>query len=86
MQHTQLTQQVRDLVHSELGQLGMGEEEPHETILLANGHYAGRRFEAACGTAIWFLEEGQLKVYGENGQMVKTIRLHAHSAPAARAA
>jgi hypothetical protein len=86
MQHTQLTDQVRDIVRTELSKFGLAEDEPHETILIAHGYYAGRRFEAACGYALWFLEEGQIKVYRAGGKLVKTLGLTSAPRDLARAA
>jgi hypothetical protein len=86
MLHTQLTERVRELVRAELGQLGLGEEEPLETILIAQGHYAGRRFEATCGYALWFLEESQVKIYRAGGELAKSVRLMSLMKEVARAA
>jgi len=86
MLHTQLTQQVRHLVRAALSDLGLpADEELHETILITHGHYSGRRFEAECGHAVWFLEEGQIKVFDTSGKLHQTLRLPA-SESAKRAA
>jgi hypothetical protein len=86
MLHTQLTERVRELVRSELSQWGLDGEEPHETILIAQGHYAGRRFEASCGYALWFLEESQVKIYRASGELAKSVRLGSGVQDMARAA
>jgi len=33
-----------------------------------DGHYCGRRFEAEGAHAVWFLEENQIKVVGNDGR------------------
>ncbi|HTN75351.1 MAG TPA: hypothetical protein VL096_08895 [Pirellulaceae bacterium] len=38
-----------------------------ESILIRQGAYCGRRFQAADGSAVWFVEEAQLKFYDATG-------------------
>ncbi len=42
----------------------------NETILIRDGHYCGRRFQAEHGHAVWFLEENLIKVYLSDGQVI----------------
>ena len=44
-----------------------------ETILVQNGYYCGRRFTCNELHAVWFVEEGELKFYGEDGTVFKVI-------------
>jgi hypothetical protein len=77
MNHNELAQSVRELVHAQLSVLG----EPHaasgepirETVLIRGGAYCGRRFESTAGHAIWFIEEGQIKFYSAEGRLVATL-------------
>ena len=75
MRHLQLTDTVRRLVAEAFTDLGMllGDE-LRETILIRDGGYCGRRFETDQATAIWFVEEGQLKVYRADGTLAQVIQ------------
>ena len=41
----------------------------HETILIRNGSYCGRRFGLMGFSLVWFHEEGQVKLYAPNGTL-----------------
>lgn len=41
-----------------------------ETILIRNEFYCGRRFFTPNHHAIWFIEEDELKIYHENGELL----------------
>ncbi|MFO0912729.1 MAG: hypothetical protein U0795_07215 [Pirellulales bacterium] len=63
--------------------------EIQESLLIRNGHYCGQKLVYAGWTVIWFVEEGQLKVFGPDGQLERVCRLTPtpqHTAPARRAA
>jgi hypothetical protein len=77
-----MTEFVRNLVAQTFTQLGVdGRDELRETILIRDGNYCGRRFEAEGGAAVWFVEEGQIKFYGTDGSVIRVI--DAEAAPAA---
>ena len=42
-------------------------ENCRETILIREGHYCGRRFDFGPWQAVWFVEEGEIKVYDPEG-------------------
>ena len=66
MQHAELTDLVRQLIADSFEKIGaMDEEGLHETILIRGGYYCGRRFKANNHEAIWFIEEKQIKFYGD---------------------
>ena len=65
---------VREIILNMLPELGMDSADFCETILIRDGHYAGRRFEFAGGRAIWFVNEDQVKFYSESA-LLKTLRL-----------
>ncbi len=41
----------------------------HETTLIRNGSYCGRRFGLMGFSLVWFQEEGQIKLYAPNGTL-----------------
>jgi hypothetical protein len=46
-----------------------------ESILIRQGVYCGRRFQAARGYAIWFVEENQIKVFEDGGKLVEVLQV-----------
>jgi hypothetical protein len=73
--HNQLTAHVRQLVYETFREFGLpSDAAPQETILVRDGLYCGRRFDAAGLHAIWFLEEGLIKVYGPEGLLKQIHR------------
>jgi hypothetical protein len=44
-----------------------------ETLLIRNGQYCGHRYQNDRLTAVWFLEENQLKVYDEAGHVLRVV-------------
>jgi hypothetical protein len=75
MRHFRLTDSVRQQVADAFAQIGMpAEGEVRETILIRDGSYCGRRFEAEEASAIWFVEENQIKVFGADGSLVRVIQ------------
>jgi hypothetical protein len=74
MHHAQMTESVRRLVSQTFAELGVAPEgELRETILIRDGSYCGRRFENDHATAIWFVEEDQLKVYHADGSVARVL-------------
>ncbi|MBM4005021.1 MAG: hypothetical protein FJ295_17325 [Planctomycetes bacterium] len=69
MTHLEQVDRVREWVRTHFASMGAGELEIDETILIRNGHYCGRRFQAGGLRAIWFLEEDQIKFYGRDGRV-----------------
>jgi len=45
----------------------------HETILIRDGFFCGRRFQWESHTAVWFAEEQQIKFYGPDGALCERI-------------
>ncbi|MCI0359203.1 MAG: hypothetical protein L0211_12050 [Planctomycetaceae bacterium] len=69
-----MTDRVRSLVFQAFAELGQAEPEPmRETILIRDGCYCGRRFETDAATAVWFLEENQVKVYQADGTLAQVL-------------
>ncbi len=75
MHHAQLTVTVRELVAETFAELGVADlSDLRETILIKGGGYCGRRFETDAATAIWFVEEDQLKVFWGDGTLARVIQ------------
>jgi hypothetical protein len=41
-----------------------------ESVLIVDGFYAGRRFDAGNYRAVWFMEEDQLKIHAAGGELL----------------
>jgi hypothetical protein len=70
MRHSELLNQIRGRVCRAFAAMGVESTDMSETILIRDGHYCGRRFQAEHGHAVWFLEENQIKVYLSDGQVI----------------
>lgn len=84
MNHYHLTETVRDRVRKILGQMGADPEDHlSETVLIRDGHYCGRRFEIDGMSAVWFIEENQIKCFCQDGSLhsvVDAVDDHRHVA------
>jgi hypothetical protein len=40
-----------------------------ESLLIRDGCYCGRKFQASSCSLVWFVEEKQIKVYGPDGTL-----------------
>lgn len=82
MPHALVSSEIRRLVNAMFAELDMSAgAEPRETILIRDGHYCGRRFDAENGHAVWFMEEEQIKFFRADGRLARVIE--AIAAPAA---
>ena len=82
-----VTQSVRQMVVQTLKDLGLsGSDDLEETILIRDGIYCGRRFDAHDGHAIWFVEEEQLKFFRADGSVARVIEPIMRGAPTLRSA
>lgn len=74
MPHHTVTSAIRQQVIQGFVEFGAAQsDELRETILVRDGNYCGRRFESDAGTAIWFFEEGQVKVYRADGTLAQVL-------------
>jgi hypothetical protein len=65
---------VRRIVTDTFGAIGLSDgPEPQETILIRDGAYCGRRFDASRGHAVWFVEEEQIKFFRADGSMACVV-------------
>ena len=70
MQIAHLTEEVRRHTRRRLEGLGANlGAELVETILIRNGYYCGRRFECDGFSAVWFVEEHELKIHDRDGRV-----------------
>jgi hypothetical protein len=73
--HADLTETIRRHVAATFVELGLSRgAEPRETILIREGAYCGRRFDAEDGHAVWFIEEGQVKFYRVDGSLARSTQ------------
>ena len=64
MPHAQRVDEIRRQVTETFARMEVpGPDQFRESILIRNGSYCGRRFEAESAFAIWFLEEDEVKFY-----------------------
>lgn len=74
MNHYHVTEQVRTRVRQILAGMGADEDAPlEETVLIRDGHYCGRRFESDGMSAVWFIEENQIKSFSQDGALHSVV-------------
>jgi hypothetical protein len=44
-----------------------------ETTLIRNGSYCGRRFSLSGYSIIWFIDEQQVKLFGRDGGLIRSM-------------
>ena len=70
MPYPHLTQEVRRHTRRHLEELGAAPgAEIVETILIRDGYYCGRRFECDGYSAVWFVDENELKIHERDGRV-----------------
>ena len=76
MDFVPLLEQIRVLVCRTFAELGgPADRMPRETVLIRDGYFCGRRFEADGFHAVWFTEEHEIKFYDRAGAMVRAVAL-----------
>ena len=74
MTHAEATDSVRRLIADVFQQLRLSDADAtRESLLIREGNYCGRRFEADRGHALWFFEEDQVKVFGTDSRVLRVI-------------
>lgn len=77
MNHYQLTELVRARVRTLFAEMGAMQgpvDEPmDEAVLIRDGHYCGRRFEMCGNSAVWFIEENQIKCFTQEGALHSVV-------------
>lgn len=46
-----------------------------ETTLIRDGAYCGRKFTLSGYSIIWFIDEQQIKLFGQNGSLLQSMSL-----------
>ncbi len=46
-----------------------------ETTLIRDGAYCGRKFSLSGYSIIWFIDEQQIKLFGQNGSLLQSMPL-----------
>ena len=60
--------QIRSLICQTFAELGgTTDRMPREAVLIRDGYFCGRRFEADGLQAVWFTEENEIKFYDRDG-------------------
>ncbi len=71
MHHAHLTEEIRQHARRRLEEMGAAPQaDLVETILIRDGYYCGRRFSCDGFSAVWFVEETQVKFYHRDGRVV----------------
>jgi hypothetical protein len=85
---SQSIETIRDFIQNLFQQAGAEANSPtHEALLIRDGYYCGRKFECDGLQAIWFIEEHQIKLYGQNGHLQSCeVPRHLELAPVAQRA
>ncbi len=74
MQHAELLESIRQLARDAFSNLGAQVPvEISENILIRDEMYCGRRFQCGELHAIWFVEEDEIKIYGDSGALVRVM-------------
>jgi hypothetical protein len=67
---------IRDLVHRTVQDLGLVDLHPlGETLLTLAGYYVGRELRFRGVRAVWIASQGQIKFYGDDGQLLRVLDL-----------
>jgi hypothetical protein len=70
------TELIRDLVHCTVQDLGLVNTQPvGESLLTLAGYYVGREFRFDGVRAVWMASQGQIKFYGDDGQLLRVVDL-----------
>jgi hypothetical protein len=65
---------IRTLIRQTFAELGgSSEPPPRETMLIRDGYFCGRRFEAQGWQAVWFIEEDEIKFYDRDGAVTRVV-------------
>lgn len=68
--------QIRSVICRTFAELGGAlNRMPREAVLIRDGYFCGRRFEADGFHAVWFTEEHEIKFFDRGGAMVRAVAL-----------
>ena len=64
-------ERIRQVIAWQLGRLGVREiDSMHETMLIHNGLFCGRKFQCEEHEVVWFLEEDEIKFFSPLGELL----------------
>jgi len=76
MDYVQRLDQIRSLIRQTFTEFGgLLERMPREAMLIRDGFFCGRRFEADGLQAVWFTEENEIKFFDRTGAIVRVVEL-----------
>jgi hypothetical protein len=65
---------MRTAIATQLQQFGVKQPiELHETLLIRNGLFCGRKFQSAGHLVVWFIEEDEIKFFSPCGELLKSV-------------
>ena len=65
-------ERMRAAIACQLEQFGVQDTaEMHETLLIRNGLFCGRKFQCSGHMVVWFIEEDEVKFFSPCGDMLK---------------
>ena len=66
-------ERIRQAIAWQLGGLGVRDSSSlHETILIHNGLFCGRKFQCEEYEVVWFLEEDEIKFFSPCGDLLRS--------------
>lgn len=72
MQSDAPVEKIRQAIAWQLGSLGVRDTSlMHETILIHNGLFCGRKFQCEEFEVVWFLEEDEIKFFSPCGDLLR---------------
>ena len=67
---------IRNLVRRSLEELGLADAAPTgETLLTLAGYYVGREFKFTGVRAVWTASQGNIKLYGDDGEVLRVVEV-----------
>jgi hypothetical protein len=67
------SERMRRAIEGELYAMGVpAPVEFNETLLIRNGMFCGRKYQANGHLIVWFIEEDQLKIFGPSGDLLNS--------------
>lgn len=64
---------MRSAIANQMNSMGVSKNcELHETLLIRDGLFCGRKYQYDGYTIVWFLEEDQLKIFSPVGELISS--------------
>jgi hypothetical protein len=70
---TMNSKHLRRTINAAVADLGHKTKECKESVLIREGYFVGRQFRFENVRAIWFAEEEVVKLYGDDGRLMRTL-------------